>query len=150
MEGRFFASQAATLHTTYHLVQIIIYRPFIRVPRPSSFHRPMSAQRSMFSQKALAICLNSARAGAYILDVQGKRGMLNITNVVHVSFVCAGVLLVHLWDLIRQYGMSRGIVSAEARTQMSQEISSVMGEIGDLMARLEDVSAKWELAREVL
>ena len=66
MEDRFFASQAATLHTTYHLVQIIIYRPFIRVPRPSSFHRPMSAQRSMFSQKALAICLNSARAGAYI------------------------------------------------------------------------------------
>ncbi|KAI0703341.1 fungal-specific transcription factor domain-containing protein [Cerioporus squamosus] len=150
MEDRFFASQAATLHTTYHLVQIITYRPFIRIPRLRSLHRPMSAQHSMFSQKALAICLNSARAGAYILDVQTKRGMLNITNVVHVSFVCAGVFLVHLWDLIRQYGMSRGIVSAETRAQMSHEISSVMGEIGDVMGRLEDVSAKWELAREML
>ncbi|TFK86622.1 hypothetical protein K466DRAFT_492433 [Polyporus arcularius HHB13444] len=150
MEDRFFASQAATLLTTYHLVQIITYRPFIRIPRLRSLHRPISAQRSMFSQKALAICLNSARAGAYILDVQTKRGMLNITNVVHVSFVCAGVLLVHLWDLIRQYGMARGIVSPETRAHMSQEISSVMAEIGDVMARLEDVSAKWELAREML
>ncbi len=150
MEDRFFASQAATLLTTYHLVQIITYRPFIRIPRLRSLHRPISAQRSMFSQKALAICLNSARAGAHILDVQTKRGMLNITNVVHVSFVCAGVLLVHLWDLIRQYGMARGIVSPETRAHMSQEISSVMAEIGDVMARLEDVSAKWELAREML
>ena len=150
MEDRAFASQAATLCTTYHLVQILIYRPFIRIPRGRSTNPLISAQRTAWSQKALSVCLNSARAGAYILDVQTRRGMLNITNVVHVSFVCAGVLLVHLWDLIRQYGMSRGIVSAEARTQMSQEISSVMGEIGDLMARLEEVSAKWELAREML
>ena len=28
MEDRTFATQAATLYTTYHLVQILIYRPF--------------------------------------------------------------------------------------------------------------------------
>ncbi|TBU33907.1 fungal-specific transcription factor domain-containing protein [Dichomitus squalens] len=150
MEDRAFASQAATLYTTYHLVQILIYRPFIRIPRGRSLSRLYSAERSTFSHKALSICLNAARAGAYILDVQTRRGMLNITNVIHVSFVCAGVLLVHLWDLIRQYGMSRGAVSPEGRAQMSQGISSVMGEIGDLMAKLEEVSAKWELAREML
>ena len=81
--------------------------------------------------------------------MQTNRGMLNITNVVHVSFVCAGVLLVHLWDLIRQYGTLRGL-SMEAHLHMSQEISSVMGEIGDVMTRLEKVSSKWELAREML
>ena len=150
MEDRAFASQAATLYTTYHLVQIIIYRPFIRVPRGRSLSRSHSAQRSSFSQKALSICLTAARAGAHILEIQTRRGMLNITNVIHVSFVCAGVLLVHLWDLIRQFGMSRGVVSPEGRAQMSQEISSVMGEIGDIMARLEEVSSKWELAREML
>ena len=150
MEERTFASQAATLYTTYHLVQILVYRPFIRVPRMRSAAHPVSSERSAFAHKALSVCLSSARAASYILDVQIKRGMLNITNVVHVSFVCAGVLLVHLWDLIRQYGMSRGIASAETRAQMSHEISSVMGEIGDLMGRLEEVSAKWELAREML
>ena len=150
MEDRRFGSQAATLYTTYHLVQILIYRPFIHIPRGLSSSRPISARRSAFSHKAMSICLNSARAADYILDVQTKQGMLNITNIVHVSFVCAGVLLVYLWDLIRQYGSQRGAASVEARSQMSQEISSVMGEIGDLMGRLEDVSSKWELAREML
>ncbi|KAI1784087.1 fungal-specific transcription factor domain-containing protein [Ganoderma leucocontextum] len=150
MEDRTFASQAATLYTTYHLVQIIIYRPFIHIPRGRSLNRPYSSQRSAFSQTALSICLNAARAGAYIMDVQTRRGMLNITNIIHVSFVCAGVLLVRLWDLIGQYGTSRGIVSPEGRAQMSQEISSIVGEIGDVMARLEEVSPKWELAREML
>ncbi|KAI0745137.1 fungal-specific transcription factor domain-containing protein [Earliella scabrosa] len=149
MEERTFASQAATLYTTYHLVQILVYRPFIRVPRMRSAAHPVSSERSAFSHKALSVCLSSARAASYILDVQTNRGMLNITNVVHVSFVCAGVLLVHLWDLIRQYGTLRGL-SMEARLHMSQEISSVMGEIGDVMTRLEKVSSKWELAREML
>ncbi|KAI0769708.1 fungal-specific transcription factor domain-containing protein [Trametes elegans] len=150
MEDRAYASQAATLHTTYHLVQILIHRRFIRIPRMSSSVRPISARRHVLSQKALAICLNHARAGAYILDVQIQRGMTNITNVIHVSFVAAGVLLIHLWDLIRQYGIQRRFASAEMRAQMSQQISSVMGEIGDLMGRLEEVSPKWELAREML
>ena len=149
MEERTFASQAATLYTTYHLVQILVYRPFIRVPRMRSAAHPVSSERSAFAHKALSVCLSSARAASYILDVQTNRGMLNITNVVHVSFVCAGVLLVHLWDLIRQYGTLRGL-SMEARLHMSQEISSVMGEIGDVMTRLEKVSSKWELAREML
>ncbi|KAI0630271.1 fungal-specific transcription factor domain-containing protein [Trametes polyzona] len=150
MEDRAFASQAATLYTTYQLVQILIYRPFIRIPRAMHVPRPTLSRRQAFSQKALAICLSSARAAAYILDVQVQRGMLNITNVIHVSFVCAGVLLIHLWDLIRQYGVQRRISHPDARAQMSQEISSVMGEIGDLMERLEQVSAKFELAREML
>ncbi|KAI0819989.1 fungal-specific transcription factor domain-containing protein [Trametes gibbosa] len=150
MEDRAFASQAATLYTTYQLVQILIYRPFIRIPRGIHTSRPISARRQAFSQKALAICLSSARAASYILDVQIRRGMLNITNIIHVSFVCAGVLLMHLWDLIRQYGVQRHLSPTDARTQMSQEISTVMGEIGDWIARLEDVSPKWELAREML
>ena len=150
MEDRAFASQAATLYTTYHLVQIIIYRPFIRVPRGRSLSRSHSAQRSSFSQKALSICLTAARAGAHILEIQTRRGMLNITNVLHVSFVCAGVLLVYLWDLIRQYGVQRGAVPAETLSPLLHEISSVMGELEDTMARLEEVSDKWELAREML
>ncbi|KAL1939894.1 hypothetical protein VTO73DRAFT_9594 [Trametes versicolor] len=153
MEDRAFASQAATLYTTYQLVQILIYRPFIRIPRiprgPQPARSPLS-RRQAFSQKALAICLSSARAGAYILDVQIQRGMSNLTNVVHVSFVCAGVLLTHLWDLIRQYGVQRRVSGADTRLQMSQEISSVLGEIGDLIARLEEVSPKYELAREMI
>nr|VWO95032.1 Zn(2)-C6 fungal-type domain-containing protein [Ganoderma boninense] len=150
MGGRIFASQAATLYSTYHLVQILIYRPFIHIPRGRWLNRPYSSQRAAFSQKSLSICLNSARAAAYILDVQTRRGMLNITNVIHVSFVCAGVLLVRLWDLVRQYGMSRGTVAREGRAQMAQEISSIVNEIGDVMARLEEVSPKWEIAREML
>ncbi|KAI0329728.1 hypothetical protein GY45DRAFT_1324710 [Cubamyces sp. BRFM 1775] len=149
MEDRAFASQAATLYTTYHLVQIIVYRAFVRIPRGVSTSPPQPTRRILFSQKAMTICLSSARAAAYILDVQMKRGMTNLTNVVHVSFACAGVLLVHLWDLIRQYGTQRWL-STDARTQMAQEIASVLAEIGDTMARLEEVSAKWELAREML
>ena len=147
MEDRTFASQAATLHTTYHLVQILIYRPFIHIPRGRMPHSPFPMPHSPMSQKAMAICLNSARATAHILDVQTHRGMLNITNVVHCSFVSAGVLLVHFWDLVRQYATQP---SSEARAFISQEISSTMDEIGGVMARLEEVSAKWELAKEML
>ncbi|KAH9858811.1 fungal-specific transcription factor domain-containing protein [Lenzites betulinus] len=150
MEDRAFASQAATLYTTYQMVQILIYRPFIRIPRGIHMAHPIPPRRQAFSQKSLAICLSSARAASYILDVQISRGMLNITNIIHVSYVCAGVLLMHLWDLIRQYGVQRHMSPPDARAQMSQEISSIMGEIGDWIARLEDVSAKWELAREML
>lgn len=150
MEDRMFATQAATLYTTYHSVQILVHRPFILIPRMRALSRPITAQRSIQGQKALSICLSSARAAAHILDVQTKRGMLNITNVVHISFVCAGVFLVHLWDLIRQYGTHSGLISAEGRAHMSHDISSVMGELGDVMAHLEDISSKWELAREML
>ena len=147
MEDRTFASQAATLYTTYHLVQILIYRPFIRVPRGLFLHSPYPTPHSVMSAKALSICLTSARAGAYILDVQTHRGMLNITNVLHVSFFCAGVLLIHFWDLMRQFASQR---SPEGRAYISQELSAAMGEISDLMGRLEEVSSKWELAREML
>ena len=147
IEDRTFASQAATLYTTYHLIQIVIHRPSIRVPRSRLPHMPFPLPHSPSSQKALAISLNSARAGAYILYVQTRRGITNITNVIHVSFFCAGVLLIHLWDLVRQFSSQR---SMEGRAFISQEISSVMDEIGDVMARLEEVSPKWELAREML
>ncbi|KAI8993102.1 fungal-specific transcription factor domain-containing protein [Trametes punicea] len=149
MEDPAFGTQAATLYTAYHLVQTLIYRPFIRIPRGSSASLPQSSRRHACSQKALAICVSSARACAYIHSVQMRRGMWSINNIVHVSFVSAGIFLVHLWDLIRQYGTQRWS-SPEERSQMSQEISSVMAELGDCMARLEEISPKWELAREML
>ena len=147
MEDRTFATQAATLYTTYHLVQILIYRPFIRIPRGHPARLPFPMPHSPTSHKAMAICLSSARAAAHILDVQTRRGMLNITNIVHVSFFCAGVLLIHFWDLVRQLASQR---APDARAYLAQELSAAMGEIADVMQRLEEVSPKWELAREML
>ncbi|KAH9929511.1 fungal-specific transcription factor domain-containing protein [Epithele typhae] len=145
MQDRAFASQAATLHTTYHMIQILIYRPFIRVPHAPS--RGRLVHHSPMSSKAMSICLNSVRASNFIMDVQTRRGMLNVTNVLHVSFFNAGVLLVHFWDLVRQFSSHR---SQEVRALISHEASTAMGEISAMIARLEDVAQRWELAREML
>ncbi|OBZ67272.1 putative transcriptional regulatory protein C3C7.04 [Grifola frondosa] len=156
MENRIFASQAATLHTTYHLVQILVYRPFISVrhamPRgsllPQSYRK--LSDRPSLSSTALSICVNSAKAAAHILEIQVTRGMSNITNVIHVSFVCTGVLLVHLWDMIGRELSRAPLSSPDEQAQTAHAFDALMGEISNLVDMLEEASVRWELARDML
>ena len=146
-----FAGQAASLHTTYHLLQILIHRSFIMIPRgvlrsgnpcPQYWNDP---ERRKLSDTALSVCVGSAKACAYILESQMQRGMSNINNVIHTAFVCCGILLVHWWGSV-----AKGCVGNAAKDLHHRQDDSYLQETKDSLHKflnmLDTVSSRWTAA----
>lgn len=152
-----FAGQAATLYTTYHLMQILIYKAFIVVPRPllrndrAGMQYKNNAHRSKLSDSALAICISSAKACAYILETQIQRGMSNINNVIHSAFVCCGVLLIHWWGTIVK--AIRDTSTSEARDTPADDdtyLHDTVTNLSKFMEMLDALSPRWTMAGMIL
>lgn len=151
-----FASQAATLYSTYHRLQILIHRPFIVVPRglfrstdaSAPYYDRSKSRHSKLSDSALCISLNSANACAHILEVQMQRGMSNVNNVVHSGFICCGLLLIHWWGSIAKE--STGNVNAkDVPDSHVNDTNLVQGSVNNLskfIRLLENASSRWPAA----
>ncbi|EMD37384.1 hypothetical protein CERSUDRAFT_154019 [Gelatoporia subvermispora B] len=151
MENDIFASQAASLMTLYHLVQIICYRPFLTLPSGFRYPRqPELSEQSDFARSALSICINAAKAGTDILAVQTQRGMSNVNNVVQSSFMYAGVFLVGVWTLVAREKQGTGAASSrERKRDTMQTMMSLLDYLAKLVKMLDEFSNRWELASEI-
>ncbi|EIW58872.1 uncharacterized protein TRAVEDRAFT_48013 [Trametes versicolor FP-101664 SS1] len=132
------ASQAATLFTTYHLLQALIQRPFLAIKSPF----PSTA-----AQKARALYLNASRASADIAHAQLRRGSGDVVTFLHVLSSAIGILLVQLWDLIRVHGENAGENDGRAA---GEQMSALLDEISGHLERLQELAPGWELARTML
>ncbi|KAJ7496041.1 fungal-specific transcription factor domain-containing protein, partial [Mycena galericulata] len=94
-ENHTFSQQSASLYASYYHVQIQIHRPFIPTPGRSS---PLS-------YPSLAVCANSARSCAHVMDVQSRRGLLPLAHVQMALFDSSVILLVIVWSS-KQTGMT--------------------------------------------
>ncbi|KAK7034642.1 Gypsy retrotransposon integrase-like protein 1 [Paramarasmius palmivorus] len=83
-----FFNQAATLHSMYYWITIQIHRPFI--PKEGK-------QNTQLQYSSLAVCTNAARACVRILDVQSKRGILDVHTAQFPLFTSGMLLLLNLW-----------------------------------------------------
>ncbi|EAU91787.2 hypothetical protein CC1G_04555 [Coprinopsis cinerea okayama7 len=108
-----FFTQSAMLYTTYHLITMLIFRPFIPMPpllppslqRDSKVKESASSPPSPFPFPALKNCISSACACARIVEVQFRKrswDYIHIPGFVNTAFTCAGVLLLAVWDLKAQ------------------------------------------------
>ncbi|KAF7315466.1 Zn(2)-C6 fungal-type domain-containing protein [Mycena indigotica] len=94
-ENFHFFQQSASLYASYYHVQIQIHRPFIPVPGRSS---PLS-------YPSLAVCANSARSCAHVMDVQSRRGILPLAHVKMALFDSSVILLLIIWS-----GKKNGVI----------------------------------------
>lgn len=101
MPDPLFASQSATLYTSYYLLLLLVYRPFIPPPNAARVNgKPEITEEYPFP--ALAICVSAARAGVRILERQIARGASNIPNLIAVAHLCGATLLVDVWESKKQ------------------------------------------------
>ncbi|KAI0930432.1 hypothetical protein AcW1_009125 [Taiwanofungus camphoratus] len=148
------AAQSATLYLSYYLLQITVYRPFISIPRILASNAARGEQcRNVANQpdfplSALSICVNAAKAGTYILEALSPRRASRQTIIVQLAFVYAGVLLVNLWIQI-----ARGCLQKEAYPNSSEDhkvqtMETLTEDIVKLMKLLDNMSPRWDFARE--
>ena len=152
MEDPLFCSQATTLITTYYMVQIVAHRVFFPVPSAltlSGFQSHKShhlGERPDFPWHCLSICVNAAKATAEILEQHTLYAkMKNFASMANACYICAGVLLVHIWlmkavdklEIAEHEGIKRA-----SRERMSESMTSLQ----KLMDRLEYVSTRMEIS----
>lgn len=133
MVDQVFANQAAMLYTSYYLIQILIYRPFISftsISNDASRPRANPIAYPSFPFPALSICISAAQSCARIVDAQMKRGYAYIPNLINTASICAAVLMADVWDL-----------KAKERTELSLQLEDVKPRyVQTIEARLEDVA----------
>lgn len=128
MEDPHFANQSVTLYTTYYLIHILIYRPFL----PGSLRSLSNAPpHSNMPVPCVAVCVNAGKSCAKILRSQIQQGISNIPTLICGSHMCAAILLMNFWDLKWQ----------ERRQLQSGGMEDVKPTLAPAMAELlEDVS----------
>ncbi|KAI0076108.1 hypothetical protein K474DRAFT_1772732 [Panus rudis PR-1116 ss-1] len=158
MEHPLFANQATVLVTTYYMVQILVHRPFIPVPSAvnsfAGFHttrRHSLVDRPDFPWTCLSICTNAAKASAEIMETNAKKQRVtNMTSTANACYICAGVLLVHVW-ILRSMEKAEGPRTSPERKQMfAERMVDLMDSLQKLMDRLEEIAPSMEIARDWL
>lgn len=146
MEHPVFSTQAAALYTTYYLVQILIYRRFIR--QPSSSDNNPSA-RSTFPFPAAEICVKAAESCARILDVQMTRGLGFIPNCIDVAHICAAILVADIWNL-KCKDRAQALQLEDVKPQSIQTIDARLQDISIFIKALKAVELTWDIAHTYL
>lgn len=143
MSDRVFSDQAATLYTTYYLMQLLIYRPF-------TGYVPVSDERVIepvpnFPFPASIICINAAKACARIVSMQMRLGFSNVTNMISASFLAA-MLLANAMELNAE-GKGRQTRQFEAT---NSESIPILDAISVFVEALEFAALRWDSAHVFL
>jgi hypothetical protein len=93
--------QSATLYTSYYLLILLIYRPFIPPPnvkRINGIPQPPGA----YPFPALSMCVHAAYSAVKIIRAQMDKGEFNIPSFLAVSHLSGAIILMNIWELKRQ------------------------------------------------
>ncbi|EGO25312.1 hypothetical protein SERLADRAFT_437067 [Serpula lacrymans var. lacrymans S7.9] len=148
IEDQLFANQAATLYTTYYLIQILIYRPFL----PSSLHSLQAKPpHSNMPVPCIAICVNAGKCCARILRTQIQRGLSNIPNLICTAHMCAAVLLMNFWDLKAQERaqLQSGLME-DVKPPLAHAMAELLEDVSVFTEALELVRPRWRNAEVYL
>jgi hypothetical protein len=143
MADQVFSDQATTLYLTYYLLQLLIYRPFTPFGPVSDDQRmgPVLA----FPFPASIICINAAKASARILNVQIRRGLSNITNMICASCFSALVLM----DVLKIDAKNKVRQISQPETTKSQSML-ILESIPVCVEALELAALRWDTAHALL
>ena len=142
-----FTEQAATLQLFYHLIQMLIYRPFISsYPTfPSSSENPPFCQsiQSTFHCHAMDICITAARSCARIAEALIQRGISNFPIQLHAAHLSAGMLLIGIWDLKSQEKALRAQGIEDVKPPFVQRMEPLMADVDLFIQMLEWAEPRW-------
>lgn len=143
MQDVVFSTQAATLYTTYYLVQILIYKPFIqRSSVAGKATRSRITALSNFPFPAASICVKAAESCARILDSQMQRGLGFVPNCIAVAHICGAILTAEIWDL----KCREKAAQFEDVKPPSTIIDTLTTDLSVFLKALRAVESSWEIA----
>jgi len=150
-----FSSQAATIHSLYHLTQLLIYRPFI--PNPISLNNlalRLPTKSKFFYYPALTLSISAAKSCVRIIKAQRRFDLegVHVLNLIHTSFLCASTLLLGVWVLkIQQKAKKqKGANIEDVKPPLATQIEDLMKDIQVLVDALEWVKPRWEFVEPFL
>lgn len=153
MEDFIFANQAATIRSSYHWNEMLIYRPFIS---SSESALNQGSQHDSFPSPArspihaLEICTNAARSCARIYKDRLRHGVSNVPNVVNLSQISAGILVLTFWDLKSQQRMQHSNNRGLSDSSLVQRMKNIRADISIFLELLEWAEPKWDYAAAFL
>ncbi|KAJ7188170.1 fungal-specific transcription factor domain-containing protein [Mycena filopes] len=129
---------SASLHTTYQLARMLIYRPFIP-PIPSA-SASLTPQINV-SVPAMKYCIDAARSSARIIEVQVARGWTNTPILIAVSQLSAAILTLAVWNA---KAGKQDVELEDVKPPVAQTITSLLDDIAVFFNALEWVQTRWE------
>ncbi|KAK0460990.1 fungal-specific transcription factor domain-containing protein [Desarmillaria tabescens] len=148
LENPIYSNLSATLYTTYYLTQMLIYRPFI--PSPAAYDGRPSNSTSSFPFPALAICTNAAKSCAHIVEEQMLRGIWNIPNLISVSHISCGMLLVGIWDLKAKERAQLANGVEDIKPPLVQALEPLIKDISIFLKALEWAAPRYETVESTI
>ncbi|PBK81933.1 hypothetical protein ARMGADRAFT_976134 [Armillaria gallica] len=148
LENPIYSNLSATLYTTYYLTQMLIYRPFI--PSPAACDGRPSNSTSSFPFPALAICTNAAKSCAHIVEEQMLRGLWNILNLISISHISCGMLLVGVWDLKAKEKARLANGAEDIKPPLVQALEPLMKDIAIFLKALEWAAPRYETVEPIM
>lgn len=148
MEDPFFANQSVTLYTTYYLIHILIYRPFLPGSLRSLSNAPPHANMPI---PCIAVCVNAGKSCAKILRAQIQRGISNIPTLICGSHMCAAILLMNFWDLKwqeRKQLQSGGM--EDVKPTLAVAMAELLEDVSFFIQVLEHLKPRWRNAEMYL
>ncbi|KAJ7092925.1 fungal-specific transcription factor domain-containing protein [Mycena belliarum] len=130
-----FFDQAAALHCSYYLAQILIHRPFIPAVRRSAG----ASEPTPFP--SLAICNNAARACANVAEIQQRRRPRHPLLFAQTAAFTSGiVLLLNIWGAHRTgVGVDADLSDVHRCTRVLRASKAYWPSAGHLLDTLEQL-----------
>jgi hypothetical protein len=160
-ENQIFAQQSAALFTTYYLLQILIYRPF--VAPPCTWSAPPGAPAGAcavqerhahphagFPFPAAAICGAAARALADIADQLVVRALGDAPVLITAAQLAAAVLVAYAWELKVRAQVARAADVKPAAANERPAVVSALADVEKVLHVLEAAKERWSSAGALL
>ncbi|KAK0486088.1 fungal-specific transcription factor domain-containing protein [Armillaria novae-zelandiae] len=148
LDNPIYSNLSATLYSIYYLTQMLIYRPFI--PSPAACDGRPSNSTSSFPFPALAICTNAAKSCAHIVEEQMLRGLWNVPNLIAISHISCGMLLVGVWDLKAKEKARLANGAEDIKPPLVQALEPLMKDIAIFLKALEWAAPYYETVEPII
>lgn len=148
MKDPYFANQSVTLYTTYYLIHILIYRPFLPGSLRSLSNAPPHTNMPV---PCVAVCVNAGKSCAKILRSQIQQGISNIPTLICGSHMCAAILLMNFWDLKwqeRRQLQSGGV--EDVKPMLAPAMAELLDDVSFFVKVLKHVRPRWRNAEMYL
>ncbi|KAF8973212.1 fungal-specific transcription factor domain-containing protein [Flammula alnicola] len=160
MDNPVFFHQSASLFTLYHLTQMLVYRPLIAMspspptPTESNFinHADSAPLIPALADPAIIICTEAARSCARIVEAELRHGIRKfyIPSIINVSYICAGLFLVHAWNLKVQEKEFRKRGIPDIKPPLANRIEQGIMDAKIFLRALEEVKPRWDIVDMLL
>lgn len=154
MEDSALASQCAYINLTYHVVRIVVYRPFIMRPSNDS---PEHSSPSV-TRKAMMAGTASARAIIRLIKAQSSFSIVSVPSVLHTSFYAAGQMLLRIWDIKakekekkdRRNVLGQFVDAGNENDSLTKEIDELVVGVRTVIDLYENVKTRWDFVQPIL